>query len=369
MEDDRIYTIAFSAYPQIGPARFSLLTSYFKTVKRAYEATREELHSLHLSETVLGEFLSFRSHFNIDAYIKHLKTAGVFILTKHDTHYPKLLLEISDAPIALYGKGNLDVLHDETSKRIAVVGSRHMTQYGREMTERLVTGLVQNGVTIISGLAYGVDACAHRQTVSLHGKTIAVLGSGVDVISPSGNARIYSDILSSGGTIVSEYPLGFAATKWSFPLRNRIISGLSHGVLVTEGDERSGSLITARRAGEQGRDVFAVPGAVTNPLSRGPAKLLKDGAILVERVEDILDALGVSQTFGKKSKNIVHIGQTQDECAILTVLSKSGRMYIDSIAREAKLETTVVSRTCSVLEVRGIVKDYGGNVYGLPESY
>jgi DNA processing protein len=368
MDEERLYTIALSAFPHIGPVRYSILQKYFGSAKSAYTASLDALRSVHLSETLATEFVSFRRHFDVEGYMKKLGKSGVFAILRNDTEYPNLLTEVSDAPFVLYGKGNLGVLSDGSVCTVAVVGSRHMTPYGREMTERIVSGLVSHGITIVSGLAYGVDACAHRQTLAMKGKTIAVLGSGVDTVSPSGNERIYRDILESGGVIVSEYPLGFDATKWSFPLRNRIISGLSKGVVVTEGDERSGSLITARRAAEQGRDVFAVPGAVTNPLSRGPAKLLKDGAILVERVEDILEPLGLGVSSKKSPKDNAHIGQTPEECAILTILCESGRMYIDDIARETKLQVAIVSRTCSVLEVRGIVKDYGGNVYGFMES-
>lgn len=368
MEEERAYTIAFSGFPQIGPVRFSLLVRYFGSAKQAYTATREQLRYVHLSEHLVSEFISFRQHFDIEAYVNKLRLSGIFVMLKNDPEYPKLLSEITDAPIVLYGKGNKGIFSDMLKRFVSVVGSRHMTPYGREMTERIVIGLVQHQITVVSGLAYGVDACAHRQTLESGGKTIAVLGSGVDSVSPSGNTDIYSAILKKNGTIVSEYPLGFQATKWSFPLRNRIISGLSLGVVVTEGDEKSGSLITARRAAEQGRDVFAVPGAVTNPLSRGPAKLLKDGAILVERVEDILETLKLENIGTNVSIDRDQIGQTKEECAILTVLRASGRVYIDNIAQLTELSQSQVSRTCSVLEVRGIVKDYGGNIYGLVES-
>lgn len=209
-------------------------------------------------------------------------------LTLDDPRYPRLLKEIPDPPKTLYVKAtSTDVLGTRT---IAVVGTRHMTKYGAEVTRKLVRQLVSNGFTIVSGMANGVDTVAHCAAIDAGGKTIAVLGCGIDIIWPPSNARLYTRIGEEGyGAIVSEMPLGMRPNKELFKTRNRIISGLSLGVVVTEGGEFSGALITARYAAEQGRDVFAVPGPITSPLSRAPARLIKEGAKLVETVEDILD--------------------------------------------------------------------------------
>lgn len=209
-------------------------------------------------------------------------------LTLDDPRYPRLLKEIPDPPKMLYVKAtSTDVLGTRT---IAVVGTRQMTKYGAEVTRKLVRQLVSNGFTICSGMANGVDTVAHCAAIDAGGKTIAVLGCGIDIIWPPSNARLYTRIGEEGyGAIVSEMPLGMRPNKELFKTRNRIISGLSLGVVVTEGGEFSGALITARYAAEQGRDVFAVPGPITSPLSRAPARLIQEGAKLVETVEDILD--------------------------------------------------------------------------------
>lgn len=213
-------------------------------------------------------------------------------LTLDDPRYPAKLKEIPDPPRLLYvkAKSGLDAL--DLDRAIAVVGTRTMTRYGEEVTKQLVRELVAHGFTIVSGMAYGIDTVAHCAAIDAGGKTIAVLGCGIDIIWPPSNARLYIRVGEEGyGAIVSEMPQGVRPNKELFKTRNRIISGLSLGVVVTEGAENSGALITARFAAEQGREVFAVPGPITSPLSRGPARLIKQGAKLVETVEDILDEL------------------------------------------------------------------------------
>jgi len=211
-------------------------------------------------------------------------------LTIDDARYPKLLKEISDPPFFLYVKGKRTDAPIDMDKTIAIVGTRKATAYGISMTKQFVRDLVRVGFTIISGMAYGIDAVAHETAIACGGKTIAVLGCGVDICAPYSNAHIYRKLSYEGcGAVVSEMPLGLRPEKGLFVARNRIISGLSLGVVVIEGEKDSGTLITARNAGEQGRDVFAVPGPVTSSTSRGPASLLKNGAILVESAHDILE--------------------------------------------------------------------------------
>ncbi len=205
-------------------------------------------------------------------------------------HYPRLLREISDPPVVLYVRGTGSKINLE--KIIAVVGTRHPTAYGRNITKKLVTDLVALGYTIVSGLAYGVDAVAHQTAIDAGGKTIAVLGCGIDIIAPPVNTDLYWAIVRGHGAIVSEIPPGVRTDKQRFVTRNRIISGLSLGVLVTEGARNSGSLITANYAASQGREVFAVPGSVTNVYSGATSFLLKNGAKLVESADDIIEELG-----------------------------------------------------------------------------
>lgn len=280
MTDEKRYWVAFSVFPGIGPVRFGHLLNTFGTAKAAWEAPLSD------------KFIHFRKTFDIDEYLEKLNTLHVSVLTLSDPKYPKLLKEISDPPFLLYIRGKNTGEPINLDQTIAVVGTRNITPYGQEVTRRLVTELVAHGFTIVSGMAYGVDAVAHQAAIDAGGKTIAVLGCGIDIIAPAGNAKLYRKIGEEGfGAIVSEMPLSLRPDKGLFIARNRIISGLSLGVVVTEGAGESGALITARNAGEQGREVFAVPGPITSRYSAGPAQLIKKGAKLVESVEDILDEI------------------------------------------------------------------------------
>jgi len=213
------------------------------------------------------------------------------ILTIHSPRYPKLLKEIPDPPEKLYVRGSGSKINLE--KTIAVVGTRHITEYGREITIPLVKDIVARGYTIVSGLAYGVDAVAHQTAIDSGGKTIAVLGCGIDIIAPASNTDLYWRIIDGNRAVISELPPGIRTDKKKFVTRNRIISGLSLGVLVTEGARKSGSLITANYAASQGREVFAVPGSVTSRYSGAASFLLKNGAKLVESVDDIIEELNI----------------------------------------------------------------------------
>jgi DNA processing protein len=290
MRNDVRYWLGLSAFPGIGPARFGLLLEYFHTVKRIWEAPRDALIEIGFGEKLTQSFDHFRNTFNLVDYQKRLQENHVGVVTIDDFRYPKLLKEIVDPPFLLYVKGRKMSTPIDMEKTIAIVGSRKATPYGLAITKQLTRDLVAAGYTIISGMAYGIDAMAHETAIACGGKTIAVLGCGVDICAPLANIHIYRKLSDEGfGAVVSEMPLGLRPEKGLFVARNRIISGLSRGVVVVEGEKDSGTLITAKNAAEQGRDVFAVPGPITSPTSRGPAALLKNGAILVESAHDILE--------------------------------------------------------------------------------
>lgn len=293
MREETSCWVAFSAFPGIGPVRFELLIRYFGSAAAAWKAPVRDLQAVHVPQRLVFEFERFRKTFDRAAYIKKLEQLHVSILTLTDPKYPPLLKEIVNPPFVLYVKGTKGATPINLARTIAVVGTRRITPYGRKVTRAITADLVAHNFTIVSGMAYGVDAVAHETAIASGGKTIAVLGCGIDIVAPAGNAYLYRAISEGGGAIVSEMPLGMRPEKGMFVARNRIVSGLSLGVVVTEGDADSGALITARSAGEQGREVFAVPGPVTSPLSRAPAKLLKNGATLVESAQDIIDELGV----------------------------------------------------------------------------
>ncbi|MEK7587547.1 MAG: DNA-processing protein DprA [Patescibacteria group bacterium] len=370
MDEERKYWVGFSVFPGIGPVRFKLLLDYFGSAAAAWKAPESVFKNIKLGEKLTDEFIDFRKTFDVDEYLKQLEKLHVSVLTLNNPKYPKLLKEIPDAPFLLYVKG----LHNKESIRldrtIAVVGTRKITHYGEEVTRRLVEGLVAYGFTIVSGMAYGVDAVAHQTAIDCGGKTIAVLGCGIDIIAPPSNARLYHEIAEEGfGAIVSEMPIGLRPNKGLFPARNRIISGLSLGVVVTEGADDSGALITARNAGEQGREVFAVPGPITSAYSKGPLKLLKNGAKLVEDVEDIIEELGIAKnntsakTY-KVSLPLEFVGLTGEEEKIVEVLRR-GPVHIDDIVRASGLTISVAAATITILEMKKVIKDYGEKEYGL----
>ncbi len=251
-------------------------------------------------------------------------------------------------------------------KTIAVVGTRKITPYGKMATEKIVTSLVRYGFTIVSGMAYGVDAVAHKTAMSCGGKTVAVLGCGVDIIAPPSNRDIYEEIISGRGAVVSEMPLSLRPGKGLFPARNRIISGMSLGVVVVEGAQDSGSLITARCASEQGRDVFAVPGPITSPYSRATASLIKNGAKLVESAEDIIDEFGMDklpkptaslETVLSKTKNVI------EQKIIRVIFGRS--MTPDQIVRELESEVKIICPALTMLELNGVVDKLSDGQYVL----
>ncbi len=366
MDEETLYWIGFSVFPGIGPVRFRLLLEYFGTAKSAWRASAKDLQHIHLPERLLSEFVAFRKTFDPDNYVSQLHDKHIGVLTLNHDKYPSRLKEISDAPFVLYVYGKKPETPINIDKTIGIVGTRKITSYGTQVTRKLTEQLVSYGCTIVSGLAYGVDTVAHQTAIDAGGNTIAVLGCGVDVIAPASNTKLYHDIASGKGCIVSEMPLGHRPGKGLFPARNRIISGLSLGVVVTEGADDSGALITARNAAEQGRDVFAVPGPITSEYSKGPAKLLKHGAILVEDVEDIITALGLpSQSIsgnihGKKK----HITLTETEQIIYDIVYKEPATT-DQIVRHSGLTISEVSSTITILEIKGILADIGDKVYGV----
>lgn len=269
--------------------------------------------------------------------------------------YPKLLRQITDPPTVLYCRGNVSLLNSEC---FAVVGTRSMTPYGREATQQIVPGLARH-FTIVSGLALGVDAVAHRATLDCGGKTIAVLGSGINLITPETNLRLGQDILKNDGLIISEHPGKKPAGKQSFPERNRIISGLSKGVLIIEADEKSGSLITARLAGEQNRDVFAVPGNIFSSKSMGPHKLIRTGAKLVASAHDVLDdysKLPLAKYSHLSTADPVH-------SAILAILETHGPLNIDNIIEHSKLGASEIMGALALMEIQGHIKQMAGGIF------
>ena len=275
--------------------------------------------------------------------------------------FPKLLSQIHDPPKQLYCRGNISLLN---SSCLAVVGTRKLTSYGREITQQIVRDLVNNGFTVVSGLALGIDAIAHQATIDCGGKTIAVLGGGVGDknIGPRTNFPLAQNILKNDGLLVSEYSNEEKIFASNFAVRDRIISGLSLGVLVIEADEKSGALITSKCALDQNRDVFAVPGSVLSPKSVGPNTLIQSGAKLVMNAYDIINEYHENlQLFSDKKKGVLTKNPTERK--IVDLLDEHGILFVDDIIRMSGTETSTVSVSLSMLEIRGIIKNLGNGKY------
>jgi DNA processing protein len=283
--------LALALTPGLGPTKAKRLVEFFGGVQEVFKASLTELEATGIQTVSAQSLGSGRSLELANDEIGRASAAGVRLIPFDDPLYPSQLKQIYDPPIVLYSRGNAEAL---SPPGIAIVGTRHPTPYGIGMAERLACDLAARGLVIFSGLARGVDAAGHRGAIAAKGKTVAVFGTGVDVVYPKENSRLVEQMLALGGAVVSEFPLSTFAAPQNFPIRNRIISGMSIGVLVVEAAEYSGTRITSRCALEQNREVFAVPGNVTNKNSWGPNTLIKQGAKLVATWEDVWEELPVA---------------------------------------------------------------------------
>jgi len=284
------YLVALYAFSDFGPARAGLLLSYFKSAKNVWNASFNELLEVGLRKTSVEKFILHRNNFDFIKYFERLKKLNIGYLIKSDRDYPENLKELDSAPLVLYYRGKLS---KNDGNAVAIVGSRKMTSYGKDVTEKFSGELAAYGLTIVSGLARGVDTVAHWGALNAGGRTVAVIASGLDRIYPPENNGLVLEIIKRGGVIFSEYPLGYPPLPVNFPLRNRIISGLSKVILVIEGAKKSGTLLTASHAADQGKTVFAIPGQITSLYSEAPLFLLQNGAKLATCVKDILDELNL----------------------------------------------------------------------------
>lgn len=354
------YWLAFNIVKGIGAARVQTLLDHYGDLAQAWNASRSELERLGFDKRAIDSFLETRPHIDLDKALAAVQSAGIDLLPLDSPRYPPYLREIPNAPPLLYLKGELKEV-DQWA--VAVVGTRRLTAYGRQITKELVTGLVRNQVTVVSGLARGIDAVAHRTAVEMNGRTIAVLGSGMDAIYPAENRQLARDIVNGHGCVISEYGLGVRPEAKNFPPRNRVISGLSLGTIVVEAGERSGALITTNFALEQGREVFAVPGSINSPVSKGPHRLIQQGAKLVTSVEDILEELNLTMVSEQTAVQLA-LPETSEEVALYSQLS-ANPVHIDELCRLSGLPTQIVSSTLTLMELKGIVQQVGGMNYTL----
>ena len=354
------YLIALSCFSKFGPARIKKLKKYFyNNYEIAFKSDINKLINAGIDEKTAYEFISERKNIYPDQIIEKLNQEKIKIIKLNDDNYPRLLSEIYDPPALLYCKGNLK--KDECC--IGIVGTRKVSSYGKQVTEDFASKLTKSNLTIVSGMALGVDSFAHNAVLKLKSRTIAVLGTGIDdkSIYPRSNYYLSKKIVSEGGAVISEFPIGTLPLRYNFPQRNRIISGLSLGVLVIEAGEKSGALITASCALDQNRDVFATPGNIYSTVSIGPNNLIKQGAKLVTKAEEILEFLNIEQAVSF-SENKKILPETKEEELIINCLSHEA-IHIDSITRRTNLAINKVGSILIMMEMKGMIKNTGGMMY------
>ena len=327
----------------------------------------------YMTDSVINRFKNISSK-NKEAIIKNrnedylkkvlyiLEEQNIEVVTIYDENYPESLKNIYNKPLVLYIKGKI---LEEDEFAIAVVGSRKATSYGKWATEKFVKELVNLDITIVSGLATGIDSIAHKTALEYNGRTIAVLGNGLDIVYPNKNKELYKEI-AKNGALITEYFCGVAPLPYNFPQRNRIISGLSLGVIIVEAKGKSGSLITAQHALEQGKEVFAVPGNINSIFSEGTNRLIKDGAKLIMDVEDIIEELYQLQDRLNrvKKENIDYSNLSELEISIVELI-KEGPMHCDTIAMKTGMNIKEVNSILTILELKGIIKEIGGGIFAL----
>jgi DNA processing protein len=339
--------------------RLSQLESYFGGLDQAWVASPGELKRAGLDSVALRAISQWRDKVDPDAEMEKIKRHGIQVLTCNDSTYPRRLKEIYDYPPVLYVRGSL-LPEDEWC--LAVVGTRRATVYGKQVTEELVADLARSKITIVSGLAKGIDTIAHRSALEAGGRSLAVFACGLDIVYPSENERLAGDIMERGA-LLSEHPLGMRPRAENFPRRNRILSGLSLGVLVAEADETSGAMITARMALEQNREVFAIPGSILSPVSRGTNRLIQEGAKLVREYTDILEELNLT-TVARQIEMREIIPESETESALLKHLGAEPT-HIDEVCRRSGLPAAAVSGTLAMMELKGLIKQVGTMNYVL----
>jgi len=357
--------IALNMIDGVGPVRVRALLDQFGQPENIFTASRSELQQVNgVGADTAGNIADWRTGIDLDAELARIEKTGVRVVTRADDDYPKNLREIYDPPLVLYVRGTLT---ERDAVAVGIVGSRRTTLYGQEMSRKLAYQLARVGVTVVSGLARGIDTAAHTGALQAKGRTVAVIGCGIDMVYPPENKKLADEIAAQGGAVVSEFPFGVPPDRQNFPMRNRIISGWSLGVVVVEANLKSGALITAKQAMEQGREVFAVPGRADSVLSRGTNRLIKDGAKLTEDVEDILTEFEYLLPKREKSDDTGVPVQpalqfTEHETKVLAQIS-SEETLVDEIIRGSGLTSACVSATLLALEMKRVVRQLPGRQY------
>ncbi len=355
--DDKQYWVGFSLVKGIGAVRLQTLLNHFGSIESAWNASPFDLVSAGLGGKLIERFVQVRKSVNLEQYMFQVEKSNIKVLTWNDEDYPSHLKEIDQPPPVIYMKGTIT---RDDSWAVAIVGTRAVTSYGRQVTEELAAVLGQNGITVVSGLARGVDAVAHNAALKAGGRTIAVLGSGVDKIYPPEHRQLAMKI-ETDGAVISDYAPGTAPDSANFPPRNRIISGLSMAVVVIEAGDISGALITAEFAAEQGRDVFAVPGPIHALQSKGTNRLISNGARILLKPSDVLEALDLTRNIERKEIRKA-VPSDETEAAVLNILSAEPS-HVDEIRARLSLPVEKISAALTMMELKGLVRQVGGMNY------
>jgi DNA processing protein len=357
--DPKSYWVGFNQVRGIGAVRIRALLDFFGSLETAWQAPGDALQAAGLSQRVVENLVQARSGDLLEKTWAIIHEKNIQVLTWEDASYPRRLKEIDQPPPVLYVRGSL-VEKDEWA--VAIVGTRRVTAYGRQVAEETAAFLAQNGISVVSGLARGVDAVAHEAALRAGGRTIAVLGNGVDRVYPPEHLNLAKRMLEQGA-VVSDYAPGTPPDAANFPPRNRIISGLSMATIVVEAGEQSGALITASFAAEQGRDVLAVPGNITAPQSKGTNRLIRDGAQPLLQPSDILEALNINQVAQKQAaRTSLPVDAVE---AMLMGLLANETLHVDEICAQSGLPVDKVSATLTMMELKGMVRNQGGMSYNV----
>jgi DNA processing protein len=362
-QDPKFCWVALNLVKGIGAARMRLLLDCFGSPEQAWQASSRELQEAGLSQRVSEMLVQTRQNGQAERVWETIQRQQMTVITWADPDYPRRLIEIDQPPPVLYLRGRIE---EADSFAVAIVGTRRATPYGRQVTGELSEALVRNGISVVSGLARGIDGVAHEAALKHGGRTLAVLGSGVDEIYPPEHRRLAEQIAANAGAhgaVISDYPPGTQPEAANFPPRNRIISGLSQAIVVVEAGEKSGALITAAFAAEQGRQVFAVPGSIYAQQSRGANRLIQEGAHLLLGIQDILDVLDLKKA-GQQQAARAALPGDPTEAGLLRVLSHDP-LHIDEIGRRCGLPIEQVSAALTFMELKGMVRQVGGMNYVL----
>jgi len=355
--DDKKFWVGFNLIKGIGAVRMQGLVSYFGDLELAWKSSPAELAQAGLGLKLIERVVQAREGVDLDKVWEKIEKQGIKILTWQDEAYPQRLKEIDQPPPVLYIRG--EYLPDDLFA-VAIVGTRRVTPYGRQITEELSSFLGANGLTVVSGLARGVDAIAHQASLKAGGRSLGILGSGVDKIYPPEH-RALAEQMMERGAIISDYAPGTPPDASNFPPRNRIISGLSLAVVVVEAGETSGALITAEFAAEQGREVFAVPGSILAPQSKGTNKLIQNGALPLLNVNDLMQALDITRVGEQKAARKI-MPADAIEAKLLTLLTNEP-LHVDEIRNQSELPIEKVSAALVLMELKGLVRQVGGMNY------